>query len=223
MFTLPLFAIYEIMVLFLSRDQLNTLRNGADVLLRQFLGLFGFWGIYVLSVVFIFGFIVVFLRQKKTWRVTSVRGDYLLRMLAEGAFWGFVLYLFLKFGPSLLMFPSGRDVSQQVILAIGAGLYEEFVFRVLAINSVALLLSVVFLWTKIWRVLVAVIISAGLFSAFHFVGSFADSFALPLFLYRVFGGVLLGGLYVARGFGITAYAHMVYDLIVVFHATTQGG
>ncbi|MEE9167437.1 MAG: hypothetical protein V3U24_08270 [Candidatus Neomarinimicrobiota bacterium] len=220
-FTLPLFAVYEMMVLFLSHDQLNTLRNGADVLLRQFLGVFGFWGVYVLSVVFILGFIVVFLWQKKNWRITSVRGEYLLRMLGEGTFWGFVLYLILKFAPSLLMFTTGRDLSQQVFLAIGAGLYEEFVFRVVAIGVIGLLLRIVFLWSRFWRTLMAVVISAGLFSAFHFVGSFADSFSLPLFFYRVFAGILLGALFVERGFGITAYAHMVYDLIVVFQLTTR--
>lgn len=209
------------MVLFLSRDQLNTLRNGADALLRQFFGLFGFWGIYILSVLFIFGFIIVFLWQKKSWRITSVRGDYLMKMLVEGSVWGLLLYLTLRSASSVFMFPSGKALSQQVILAIGAGLYEEFVFRVLAISSVSMLLKIVFLWKKLWRILAATVISAVLFSSFHFVGSFADSFSLQLFLFRVFGGLLLGTLYVTRGFGITAYAHMIYDLIVVFQITTH--
>lgn len=219
-FTIPLFAMYEVMVLFLSRDQLHTLRNGADALIRQLLGMFGIWGIHVLSIAFVLGFISVFLWQKKNWRMTSVRGDYLIKMLAEGTCWGFVLYMILKFAPTLLMFPSGRVLSQQVILAIGAGLYEEFVFRVVMINIATIILRIVFLWHKSWRILVAILISAGLFSLFHFVGSFADSFSLPLFLYRAFGGVLLGTLYVTRGFGITAYAHMVYDFVVVFFITT---
>ncbi|HIO55530.1 MAG TPA: hypothetical protein EYN31_00645, partial [Candidatus Marinimicrobia bacterium] len=52
-FVLPFFAIYEVMVLFLSRDEMVTLRNGADVLLRQFLAMFGDWGFYILSISFI--------------------------------------------------------------------------------------------------------------------------------------------------------------------------
>ena len=218
-FTLPLFAIYEVMVLFLSQDQIVTLRNGADALVRQFLSLFGMWGFYVLSIAFMFVFMVVFLWQKQQWRITSVRGDYLIKMLIEGTLWGFVLYTILKFVPTFLMFPSGKDLSQQVILAIGAGLYEEFVFRVLFINIISMLLRIVFLWRKSWRIVTSILISAGLFSGFHFVGSFADVFDWSLFLYRAFGGILLGTLYVARGFGITAYAHMIYDLVVVFHLT----
>jgi len=218
-FTIPLFAIYEIMVLFLSQDQLSTLRNGADALVRQFLSLFGLWGIYVLSIAFMIAFVVVFLWQKQQWRITSVRGDYLLKMLIEGTLWGLVLYVILKFAPTFLMFPSGKMLSQQIILAIGAGLYEEFVFRVLLINLISMLLRIVFLWQKSWRIIGAVLISAGLFSGFHFIGSFGDSFSFSLFLYRAFGGLLLGTLYVVRGFGITAYAHMVYDFVVVFHFT----
>ena len=34
-FVLPFLAMYEVMVLFLNRDQLISLRNGADVLMRQ--------------------------------------------------------------------------------------------------------------------------------------------------------------------------------------------
>ncbi|MFQ6673926.1 MAG: type II CAAX prenyl endopeptidase Rce1 family protein [Fidelibacterota bacterium] len=221
-FTLPLFGIYEIMILFLSRDQLMTLRNGADVLLRQVLAMFGLWGIYVLSIAFILGFILVFLWQKNRWRITSVRGDYLLRMMAEGTLWGFGLYGVLKFAPALLMFPSGKALSQQVILAVGAGLYEEFVFRVLVIHASSGLLKAIFLWRKPWRTAVAILISAALFSGFHFMGRFGDAFSLELLSYRAFAGVLLGTLYVVRGFGITAYAHTVYDFVIVFNLTTSG-
>lgn len=113
------------MVLFLSRDQLMILRNGADALLRQILGMFGLWGIYVLSIAFIVGFIVVFLWQKNRWHITSVRGEYLLRMLGESILWGAVIYVILRVTPAVLMFPSGKALVQQVILAIGAGLMRS--------------------------------------------------------------------------------------------------
>lgn len=209
------------MVLFLSRDQLMVLRNGADVLLRQILGLFGLWGVYVLSIAFIAGFIVVFLFQKNRWHITSVRGEYLLKMLGESVLWGAVIYGILRFAPAVLMFPSGKALVQQIILAIGAGLYEEFVFRVLAINLSSVLLGALFLWRRSTRKIGAILVSAGLFSAFHFIGEFGDSFSLGLFGYRVLAGTLLGTLYVTRGFGITAYAHTVYDFVVVFNLTTS--
>lgn len=209
------------MVLFLSRDQLMVLRNGADVLLRQALGMFGLWGIYVVSIAFIVGFIVVFLWQKNRWHITSIRGEYLLKMLGESALWGVVIYGILRLAPAVLMFPSGKVLIQQIILAIGAGLYEEFVFRVVAINLASVLLKALFLWQRSWRKLGAILVSAGVFSAFHFVGQFGDSFSPDLFTYRFLAGILLGTLYVSRGFGITAYAHTVYDFVVVFNLTTS--
>ncbi len=222
-FVLPFFAVYEVMVLFLSRDEMVTLRNGADVLMRQFLSMFGEWGLYVLSISFIVMFLAVFLIQKKDWNITVVKSDYLLGMLAEGTAWGFVLYLAMRYVPALLMFPSGKDLARQVILAIGAGLYEEFVFRVVAITAVSQLLRLIFLWEKRWRTAVSVILSAAIFSAFHFTGPYGEMFDLTVFLYRLFAGVFLGALYAARGFGITAYAHMVYDFVVIFGLTVSGG
>lgn len=220
-FTLPLFAIYEIMVLFLSRDQVATLRNGADVLMKQLLALFGAWGAYALSIAFLIGFMVVFLFQKKNWSITSIRGEYLLKMMVEGTLWGFLLYVILKYVPVLLMFPSGKMLAQQIVLSIGAGLYEEFVFRVVAIALLSRIVKFVFLWKRVWCVTAAVIISACLFSGFHFVGAFGEPFNLTRFFYRVSAGAILGLLYVARGFGIAAYAHMVYDFVVVFNLTTD--
>ncbi|MEE2876619.1 MAG: CPBP family glutamic-type intramembrane protease [Candidatus Neomarinimicrobiota bacterium] len=220
---LPFFAIYEVMVLFLSRDEMVTLRNGADVLMRQFLSMFGEWGLYVLSISFIVMFLAVFLIQKKEWNITVVKSDYLLGMLVEGTAWGFVLYLAMRYVPVLLMFPSGKDLVRQVILAIGAGLYEEFVFRVVAIMAISQVLRLVFLWEKKWRLTVSVILCAALFSAFHFIGPYGEIFNLSIFLYRLFAGVFLGTLYVVRGFGITAHSHMVYDFVVIFGLTVSGG
>ena len=43
-FTIPLFLIYEIGVFTISVNDIVELRNGADVLMRQVLGLFGIYG-----------------------------------------------------------------------------------------------------------------------------------------------------------------------------------
>jgi hypothetical protein len=36
---------------------------------------------------------------------------------------------------------------------------------------------------------------------------------------RFFAGIILGSLYLFRGFGITAYTHSIYDLIVLIRMT----
>ena len=65
------------------------------------------------------------------------------------------------------------------------------------------------------------IISAGIFSGFHFIGDFGDFFSFNTFMIRFFAGILLGVIYFSRGFGITAWAHSIYDLIILTKITVD--
>jgi CAAX prenyl protease-like protein len=102
--------------------------------------------------------------------------------------------------------------SAQVLVSLGAGIYEELVFRVL------LLMGLVFLLHRLLRLQpgaaygVAAVLGAFLFAAFHYVGPFADALELPSFVFRFTAGLILTGLYWTRGYGITAYTHSLYDL-----------
>ena len=69
------------MVLILSRNEVSTLRNGADILLRQFMSLFGDIGLYITSISFFLIFLIIFLLQKKNVNDTSIKSNYLLFML----------------------------------------------------------------------------------------------------------------------------------------------
>ena len=209
------------MVLILSRNEISTLRNGADILLRQFLGLFGDLGIYVLSIFSILIFFIVFLIQKKKWNVTDIKSKYLILMLFEGFLWGIVLYFFMLFSQNFFMFPSGKDLISQVILSIGAGLYEEFVFRVLMILLFTKLIKVIFLWNELLCLIISMFLSAIFFSYFHFIGPYGDPLSFSVFIYRFMGGIFLGVLYLLRGFGITAYSHIIYNFIIIFSLTVS--
>jgi len=59
---------------------------------------------------------------------------------------------------------------------------------------------------------IAVVGSAVIFSAFHYVGALGDTFTLASFTFRAIAGVAFSVLYVTRGFGITAWTHALYDL-----------
>ncbi|MFH1852479.1 MAG: CPBP family glutamic-type intramembrane protease [Candidatus Neomarinimicrobiota bacterium] len=219
-FILPLILIYETGILLLSAEDMPDLRNGADVLMRQIFGNFGMLGAYGIGLLFMTGFIFTFLLQKRRWAITNIRSGYLLAMLAESLAWGGILFIILRGAQTLLLFSNGKTLIQQLILAVGAGIYEEFVFRVLLISGLAALLKLIFQWTGPVRNTGAVILAALLFSVFHFIGSFGDSFALRLLLVRALAGIILGLIYVLRGFGIAAYSHAFYDLIVLTLITT---
>lgn len=219
--TLPLFILYEIGILTISRHELFTLRNGADVLMRHIMNVFGLYGFYGFSVVISLGFIFTYIHQRRRFQEMTIRGDFLVYMLLESIILGLALYLFIGYLQSFLMAPIPRGLVQQVILSIGAGLYEEFVFRVLLISLLVWVLQLLFKWKKISRQMGAIIGAAVLFSLFHFVGNYGDLPAWDLFFLRLAAGILLGLIYIWRGFGVTAYSHTVYNLIVVVTLTTQ--
>jgi hypothetical protein len=54
--------------------------------------------------------------------------------------------------------------------------------------------------------------SAVAFSAYHYLG--AEQFDLPTFAFRTVAGVYFGGMFLARGFGVTAGSHAAYDVLV---------
>ena len=60
-----------------------------------------------------------------------------------------------------------------------------------------------------------------LFSGFHFVGIYGELPSINLFLIRTLAGVVLGIIYVMRGFGVAAYTHTIYDLFVLAKFTTS--
>ena len=219
LFTIPLFFIYEVGILFLSKDDILVVRNGADFLMRSILESFGILGLYGLGAIFLIGFIITYIYFFNDNSNKSIRADYLFIMIFESVCWALILYFLLSKFMLALMNPIGKTIAQQVTLAVGAGIYEEFLFRVMLISGLTGIIGFVFLWSEKTRKAAALIIAAGIFSAFHFMGDYGDYFSMELFLLRFFAGIVLGILYISRGFGITAYAHSIYDLIVLIQIT----
>ena len=110
---------------------------------------------------------------------------------------------------------------RQVVLAIGAGIYEEFVFRVILISGFAYVLGLILKWGNIGKNVGSVFLAAALFSVFHFAGPYGEDPTWYLFFIRIIAGIFLGTIYIFRGFGIAAYTHTIYDLFVLVKFTTS--
>ena len=136
LFTVPLFFIYEIGIFLTSYSDMVSMRNGADALMRQILSAFGMNGFYWMGVIFFLGFILVFIYQKQYWHDMEVNSEFLPLMLAESMAWAIGLYFFMSNVCILLMNPNGSILIQQVTLAVGAGIYEEILFRVILIAAI---------------------------------------------------------------------------------------
>ena len=215
---LPVIVAYEIGIFLFNKSDVTGLRNGADVLLRQFFGIFGVSGFYAFGLsLFLIVFFVLWLEYQREGHFDIIP-KYILWMLLESLFFGFILFILLTRVSSigLQLSPSdGLSVFHRLVLSLGAGVYEEFVFRVLIVSGVVLILTKLAKWEDWSASLVAVLASALVFAWFHYVGSYGDVFQVKTFLMRTFAGILLSLLYVFRRFGITAYAHIFYDIIVL--------
>ena len=107
------------------------------------------------------------------------------------------------------------NVFEQFYLSIGAGIWEEFLFRYTFINFLFFFTSLFTVYSKFFKLSISILISALLFSIFHYIGSYGDIFAWNTFLLRFFAGIFLGCLFLFRGLGISAYTHIIYDMFIV--------
>lgn len=122
----------------------------------------------------------------------------------------------LEQGPGPAVTPlDAMGTGTKLMLALGAGLYEELLFRVLLVGGMAAGLG----WLAGRRTVatnaVAAVAGALIFSAFHYVGAYGDRLELASFTYRAIAGLAFSGLYLVRGFGITAWTHALYDVYVM--------
>ena len=103
----------------------------------------------------------------------------------------------------------------RLMLSLGAGLYEELFFRVLLVSALAAGARVFLGANGRWAGVLATVVGAVVFSAFHYIGPYGDSFQVQSFAFRTISGVAFSALYLVRGFGITAWTHALYDAFLL--------
>lgn len=101
------------------------------------------------------------------------------------------------------------------MLSIGAGLYEELLFRVLLVGLTAWAARKVLGWRPLFADIAATVLGALIFSAFHYIGPFGDRLDVFSFVFRTIAGLFFSALYLTRGFGITAWTHALYDVLLL--------
>lgn len=222
LFALPLLLLYELLEAIAPvRAAGGTLRNGADVLLTGFFtALLGPRGPLVFMALVIGGAILLIRRD----RGGPLRGRTFVAMAAEASVLALVVGVVVGtatmriVGPlrALAMgtSPLPEPVLARMTLALGAGLYEELLFRVVLVALIANALRLAGA-SRLAGGTVAVIAGALIFSGFHYVGPYGDQFRLDSFVFRALAGVTFSALYLTRGFGITAWTHALYDVAVM--------
>lgn len=216
----PLLVLYELLAAATAGSGDGAVRNGADVILTSaFSAVAGARGPLLLGVVLVGGGGLLIWRdvKKHGGPVLSRLGLMLVEAMALAvATWVVVgsLTQGLLSRLHLLSGPSSLNVPTQLALSLGAGLYEELLFRVLLVGALLFAGEVLLGWSRRVSATLAVVLSALIFSAFHYVGPLGDTLTIASFTFRAMAGLWFSGLYVTRGFGITAWAHALYDVAI---------
>ncbi len=218
--SLPLFLAYELLILISQPDSSQIVRISVDSWFKSIFSLFGVNTVSItLLIVALFG---MFILYKEREQLRELRFKYFPAMIGESTIYAVLVTLVATYFVSMVFAISANDpISsltglQKFALSLGAGLYEELFFRVILVSVLILVFQKVFN-NKNWAAITAaVVLSAFLFSMVHYVGSMGDPFTLSSFTYRFVFGLILNGIYVWRGFGIAAWTHALYDLMVLF-------
>lgn len=214
--SLPLLILYEVLIVLTNPDPDAFIRLSTDVWIKSVFAWLGFDTLaFTAFLVLVLG---VFVYLKERPNPVRIHGRYVLYMVLESAIWALLLAMLVSKATSLMFAFSadggtGLGKGQEFALSLGAGLYEELVFRVLLVPVL------VFLFTKLGfnrkaSLVAGILVGALLFSAMHYMGSMGDLFTLSSFTYRFLFGVALNGLLLTRGFGITAWTHSLYNVMV---------
>jgi membrane protease YdiL (CAAX protease family) len=219
---LPLFIIYEVLIMLTAPTTEVVVRISVDVWFKQLLQLFGLDALNISLLLVLIAGIFILIRKRR--ELNDLRVSYFIVILVESIAWAVLVALVSStltswILPGMAEQSAGSAVQlsyiQQLALSLGAGLYEELFFRVLLVSAFIWIFSKWF-GAKSWASYIsAILLSAVLFSAVHYTGNMGDLFTMSSFLFRFLFGVILNGIYVWRGFGVAAWTHAIYDVIVI--------
>lgn len=112
------------------------------------------------------------------------------------------------------------DWKSSLLISIGAGIYEELLFRLIGIALIHAVLRELLGFGKTVSAWGAILISAVVFALYHYTAEdldrlFAlDSFSMGFFMFASIAGIYFGAIFVLRGFGIVVMMHALYDIVV---------
>jgi Type II CAAX prenyl endopeptidase Rce1-like len=219
LFALPLLVFYQTLAVLLAHGP-RSVRNGADVILQGlFTAVAGVWGPVVFMVCVIGAGIWLVTRDMRA-HGSRLKASVFLGMAAEsivlagsfGLLVGGVTSGLLGMLQTLALAPRPLDSWTHLMVSLGAGIYEELLFRVLLVGALATAARALLGWRPLPAGVGATLLGAAIFSAFHYIGPYGDPLQLYSFVFRMVAGLFFSALYLTRGFGITAWTHALYDV-----------
>jgi len=211
---MPLLMAYEIGILLTG----SNVENSAGLLVKRMVGLFGADAYLALTAGVAVTFLLALLvKSRGPARRFQLYGLLLIEAVIYAAVLAPLVHLIgSRLGVGLSAAAVSDDRLVTALLYVGAGVWEELVFRLVLLGG--------FVWLTVKRAggnavlfgVIGMLLSSVAFSLFHNVGDLGEPFETGRFLFRTIAGCILGGLYLLRGLGITVYTHAFYNLGLLF-------
>lgn len=209
--TLPIFLLYHLGVVFLSiRNAADPVTSQLQALANHSLLMYGALtlaiGVGLVAVLALMGRGHAF--QLSRFGLAIAEGAlYAVLMRAAGAYAVGSLRLAATAGDPAGIFPS-------LVMALGAGFYEELAYRVGLFGVGALVLRKLFEpgAKRLGLIILWALVESIAFSAWHYVGALGDPFELNSFVFRAVSGLVLTAIFAFRGFAPAVWTHALYDI-----------
>ena len=217
---LPLLILYEVGIVWVNSGKAEVIRISSESLLKRIFYSLGITEeLILLAIVIAIGIAIVIYERKKK---IEFRMRYPVMMIVESAVYAVVLAFMVSGLTQLILSPliasqalESQSLPLQLVLSIGAGIYEELVFRVMLVGGLFWVLWKAFPKHRILVYFVSAVIGALSFSLVHHIGSLGDPWSFDVFLFRAIFGLVFNIVFLIRGFTIVAWTHALYDVMVV--------
>ncbi len=238
-FILPFLIIYHGGV-WILRSLERPVANGADIMLAKLLNIFYYgsvwlysqvfpnseisestvlWVIKILGSFFSFLFIIFILILKQhlsntSWKLSK---HTIIYMYLESLVFAIPPFILVWTVNKIILLRADLSAVGEwlngLVLSVGAGVYEEFLFRMILMSLLFLALPNLLKIKDRSLYIVVMLIQAIIFAVFHYLPWSTEIFSLPIFTFRVIAGLYFGYIYQERGFGIAAGSHVFYDIV----------
>lgn len=214
LFILPLLVLYEVGIAL----QGSSIKNASDVFVEKVFGLLGKNGSLIFNFLVIAFLLISIIYIEKKYQLDLTTFIFMFLESVVYAFFignvlGYVVYKILF--PYALARPFSMNAWLGVILSIGAGVYEEIVFRLLLITALSFIFATLLKISKPVSKILSIMMGALLFAAMHYVGTLGDIFTNTNFTFRALSGIVLSTIFLLRGLGVAVYTHAIYDVLSV--------
>ncbi|MCK5520978.1 MAG: CPBP family intramembrane metalloprotease [Candidatus Marinimicrobia bacterium] len=215
-YVLPAALFYEISIFIVNNSDIEGVRNSADILFKRLIEQIGFEGFEASILLFFIIFVAVSFVQG----IKLKKGDFNwvhfpLIIMESTLYAAFMVILFSYILRANVTLSGAVPEFQHIVFSVGAGVYEEILFRGILLQGLIFLLARVEGSSAILMTLFSVLLTSLIFVGIHYIGPYGDAFSFISFFIRFVASLILSGIYLWRGFALAAYSHIFYDIFVI--------